>query len=107
MDRRLELHAELVAALGSSHVYYQPPPTVKMVYPCIVYQRDNEDRTYADNHGYLIYDRYQVTVIDRNPDSVLWKRLTFRWRGSPRGTSLTVSIMMFYQYMSKEAAYGC
>ena len=75
MDRRLELHAELVAALGSSHVYYQPPPTVKMVYPCIVYQRDNEDRTYADNHGYLMYDRYQVTVIDRNPDSVLWKRV--------------------------------
>lgn len=75
MDLRLELHAELVAALGSSHVYYQPPPTVKMVYPCIVYQRDNEDRTYADNHGYLMYDRYQVTVIDRNPDSVLWKRV--------------------------------
>lgn len=75
MDRRLELHAELVAALGSSHVYYQPPPTVKMAYPCIVYQRDNEDRTYADNHGYLMYDRYQVTVIDRNPDSVLWKRV--------------------------------
>lgn len=75
MDRRLELHAELVAALGSSHVYYQPPPTVKMVYPCIIYQRDNEDRTYADNHGYLMYDHYQVTVIDRNPDSVLWKRV--------------------------------
>lgn len=75
MDRRLEFHAELVAALGSSHVYYQPPPTVKMVYPCIVYQRDNEDRTYADNHGYLMYDCYQVTVIDRNPDSVIWKRV--------------------------------
>lgn len=55
--------------LGSDHVYFQPPPTVKMVYPCIVYRRDSEHTKRADNILYGRRKRYSVTVIDRNPDS--------------------------------------
>jgi hypothetical protein len=40
-----------------------------MKYPCIVYNRDAEDAKFADNGSYLRTKRYQVTVIDRNPDS--------------------------------------
>lgn len=69
MAPRLELHQILVDLLGSSNVYFQPPASVKMVYPAIVYSRDSADSEFASNKLYLYHKRYQVTVIDRNPDS--------------------------------------
>lgn len=69
MATRLELHGLLVDMLGSSNVYFQPPESIKMEYPCIVYIRDNWDKQYADNETYRQQRRYQVTVMDRNPDS--------------------------------------
>lgn len=69
MALRLDLHALLVSLLGSANVYFQEPPTVHMQYPCILYKRDNIDTAFADNKPYKHKTRYQVTVIDRNPDS--------------------------------------
>lgn len=40
-----------------------------MVYPCIVYTRDFEDAQFAGNKPYRRDKRYQVTVIDGDPDS--------------------------------------
>jgi hypothetical protein len=71
MGQRLELHAVLIDLLGSSHVYFQPPPTVQLVYPCIVYQRDRARTEFADDKPYNRRKSYQVTVIDSNPDSLL------------------------------------
>lgn len=53
------------------NVYFQPPANVQMKYPCIVYQRDNLDVKHANNLPYDVIQRYQVTVIDRNPDSAI------------------------------------
>ena len=69
MAPRSELQTLLVDLLGSEHVYFQPPPTIQMVYPCIVYRRDSADTDFADNITYAHRKRYLVTVIDRNPDS--------------------------------------
>ncbi len=69
MAQRLELQSVLVDILGATNVYFQPPPSVKMAYPCIVYNRDDEDTRFADNKPYNRRRRYQVTVIDRDPDS--------------------------------------
>jgi hypothetical protein len=69
MAPRPELHATLIAI--TPNVYFQPPPSVQMQYPCIVYSRDNLDIEHADNKPYKHKLRYQVTVIDRNPDSTL------------------------------------
>lgn len=67
--RRLKLHQELCDILGSNQVYYQPPESVKMKYPSIVYQR-NTNRTFnADNKKYLSYDSYDITFICKDPDS--------------------------------------
>jgi hypothetical protein len=71
MAPRLELQTVLEDLLGSSNVYFQPPANVKMVYPCIVYKRDTGRTQFADNNPYRNTLRYQVTVIDRNPDSVI------------------------------------
>lgn len=69
MGLRLDLHKKLVEILGSKNVYFQPPESVKMSYPCIVYQRSTGDTDFADNLPYRFTIRYQVTVIDRDPDS--------------------------------------
>lgn len=66
---RTELHKELVELLGSRNVYFQPTTNVRMQYPCIVYSWDGRQRRYADDLGYHDRKRYQVTVIDRDPDS--------------------------------------
>lgn len=42
-----------------------------MQYPAIVYNRDYADTTFAGNAPYRYTKRYQVTVIDRNPDSTI------------------------------------
>lgn len=42
-----------------------------MRYPAIVYQRDDADTNFAGNKPYLNVKRYQVTVMDRNPDSLI------------------------------------
>jgi len=69
MAQRLELQALLMEILGTEHVYFQPPPSVQMEYPCIVYQRDYLLTNYADDKPYKLRKRYLVTIIDRNPDS--------------------------------------
>lgn len=41
-----------------------------MEYPCILYGIDAEEVSYADNNPYNRTIGYQVTVIDRDPDSL-------------------------------------
>lgn len=71
MAPRLELQALLTTVLGSDNVYFQPPETIKMQYPCIVYNRDYAITEFADDKPYLHRKRYQVTVVDPNPDSTI------------------------------------
>lgn len=66
---RIELHELLVEVLGSKNVYYQPTTNYRMQYPCIVYGWDGTTVEFADNGGYFRRKNYQVTVIDRDPDS--------------------------------------
>lgn len=75
-DRRLEFHKILVEILGNDNVYFQPPNNVKMKYPCIVYSRSQLDIKHANNHPFLIQQRYQLTVIDSDPDSELLEKIT-------------------------------
>ncbi len=75
MAQRLDLQALLIELLGSSNVYYQPPPTVKMKYPCIIYKRDDKDTRFSNNKPYKHKTRYQVIVVDSNPDSDIHERV--------------------------------
>ena len=75
MARRLELHEILVTLLGSRHVYFQPPPSISLKYPCIIYNREMIKTTHADNKPYERKTRYQVTVIDSNPDSTIHEKV--------------------------------
>lgn len=69
MARRIDLHNVLVDLLGSTNVYFQPPETVKLQYPCIIYNRTTNDTKFANSKPYSITRKYFVLAIDANPDS--------------------------------------
>lgn len=69
MGQRLDLQAFFESI--TTHVYFQPPPNVKMSYPCIKYERDDAETEFADNVAYRNTKRYKVTVLDRDPDSLI------------------------------------
>jgi len=71
MASRLELQSRLEEILGSRNVYFQPPESVKMSYPAIVYELSDVRPVRADNGTYLRHKRYMVKVIDKNPDSTI------------------------------------
>ena len=54
---------------SKEEVYFQPPVSVKMSYPSIVYNLSNIRPVYANDKLYLGSKAYSITIIDRNPDS--------------------------------------
>jgi hypothetical protein len=70
---RLELQTLLKSI--TENVYFQPPNSIQIQYPCIMYERNGSELEHANNRLYRHTKRYQVTVIDRNPDSELSDRV--------------------------------
>lgn len=68
MVDRPELQTKLEELLGNENVYYQPPASVQMKYPAIVYSRSNIENKFANNLVYSQAIAYQVTVISNKPD---------------------------------------
>lgn len=68
---RLELQNLLREAIDNKRVYFQPPATISMKYPCIVYERSKIGIDHADNLVYKTDNQYTVTVIYTDPDSDL------------------------------------
>ena len=68
---RLELHEVLCTILGSRHVYFQPPESIRMEYPAIVYELDRVNGPRADDRLYLKRHRYAIKYISRDPDNTV------------------------------------
>lgn len=68
MVDRISLHEKLCAALGSNHVYYQPPENLKMEFPCIVYSLQDMTHAMANNEKYIKNRTYKVIVITPQVD---------------------------------------
>lgn len=75
MATRLELQSKLEELLGSKNVYYQPPESMKLDYPAIVYHKDRPEIKHANNSQYLRQNSYTITVIDRKPDNEVIDKL--------------------------------
>ncbi len=58
-----DLIAELIEILGSENVYFQPPASVKLSYPCFVMELSNTYTRRADNKAYNNINRYSITHI--------------------------------------------
>lgn len=72
---RLELHEVLAVILGSRCVYYQPPESIKLKYPCILYELSDIWADRANDDIYRKLKQYTITVIDKDPDSELPDRV--------------------------------
>lgn len=72
---RLQLHDELLELLGKPNVYFQPPSSITLKFPCIVYKLDDVGSVRADSRRYLNTKRYLVTIIDKDPDTDLYEKL--------------------------------
>lgn len=76
MATRVDLQNVLEELLGSRNVYYQPPESLKMNYPAIVYTRKTIDNSYANNSVYKQNYAYEITVIDKKPDSEIVNKVS-------------------------------
>lgn len=77
MRTRLDFHQLLIdSAPTAKKVYFQPPESVKLVYPCIIYSLEAGENWNADDMKYVNMHRYSVMAIDRNPDSSLLNELS-------------------------------
>lgn len=74
--RRLELHTKLTAILGTNNVYFQPPESLKMNYPAIVYERADIKANHAGGIVYARGVKYRVTVIDTDPTSRIVEKIS-------------------------------
>lgn len=69
MDSRPLLQSKLEELIGNRNVYYQPPSTVEMMYPAIVYSKTKPRKKFANDKVYLRMQCYEIIVIDRRPDN--------------------------------------
>lgn len=66
MASRIELHNTLCGILGTRKVYFQPPESIKLEYPCFIYTLEGMDVKKADNKLYMNTNRYSILYIDRD-----------------------------------------
>lgn len=76
MGTRLELQTLFESLLGSRNVYFQPPSSIRMNYPAIVYSRKDIENTHANNGVYAQHHSYNVTVIDPDPESKVIEKIS-------------------------------
>lgn len=67
MGKRSDLHEKLRAYYGTQ-IFFQPPETVKLRYPCLLYHLDSYDLQFADNKSYISKARYKMRYITKDPD---------------------------------------
>lgn len=66
-----KLQALLEDILGSRNVYFQPPSDKRLSYPCIMYELDYVNTSFANNKPYTMTKRYSITYIDKLPDMTI------------------------------------
>lgn len=72
MASRLELHEKLCEILGNTKdVYFQPPASIKISYPAILYSLNDRKLKRADDNLYLTAKEYMITVITDDPEDEL------------------------------------
>ena len=64
MDKRMQLQSELERLVGLN-VYFQPPATVQLKYPCVIYNLSSGNAIYADNSVYTYTNRFELIFIYR------------------------------------------
>lgn len=69
MASRLNLQATLKTVIGNNNVYFQPPESISLKYPCIIYSLSDVQSTKANDKKYKFARNYQITLICKDPDN--------------------------------------
>ena len=67
MDKRLSLQKEL-EKLAGANVYFQPPASVHLAYPCVIYNLAAGDIKRADDSVYSYTNRFELIFIYKKPN---------------------------------------
>lgn len=76
MKTQPELQEMLEELLNSPNAYFQPPASMRMQYPAIVYSISDITNLYADNSIYQQHTSYELVVIDQDPNSELVRKVS-------------------------------
>ena len=103
MASRLKLHEEFIDILETnneteSRVYFRPPESKKMKYPCIRYNKAEPDLKRADNKVYGVIDKYEGVVIDYDPDSEIVNKILARFPMCSLGRSYTADNLNHFPF---------
>lgn len=74
MGTRPSLDEKLRSLIGSN-VYFQPPASLHMKYPCFRYELTGADQKYANNKTYSFKREYELMHIHRDADTDMPERL--------------------------------
>lgn len=72
---REEFHEVLCDILGSRQVYFQPPASLTIKYPAIIYKLDKIKTKRADDDLYLYDKCMAVTLVHKDPDNDIYEKL--------------------------------
>ena len=67
MDNRLELQNKL-KTLAGGNAYFQPPSSVNLIYPCVIYNLSAGHSMRADDKMYTYTDRFNLLFIFKYPN---------------------------------------
>ena len=65
---RVELDTILRTTLGTTNVYFDPPESFKLKYPCIVYSLGGHTERKAENQTDIGLKRYTLLYITKDAD---------------------------------------
>jgi len=74
MKTRIKLQKFLEKVAAPYHVYFQPPDSLYIDYPCVIYHLSNVKNLYANNNIYKQDKFYELIIVDSNPDSILFEK---------------------------------
>lgn len=87
MASRLKLQEEFEELMRSKSVFYNPPATVRLPRPCIVYSLSGISAKRADNINYNSINRYKVTVVTPDPDDDMHEQILAHFKMATFDTS--------------------
>lgn len=99
---RLQLHEQLCDILGCRNVYFQPPESVKIKYPAIVYQIENIDQKFANDMTYNKDRAYLLMLIHSDPDNDIIEKLLFAFPKIRFDRTYDSDNMHYYVYVLYE-----
>lgn len=71
MKTPIDLGELFCSVLNTQNVYYQPPESKKLNYPCVIYQFSRYEQKRADDISYFNHKCYLATYIDKDPCSTV------------------------------------